>query len=190
MEKCWDPEPNNRPSMSQVLQWTESIEFESLRVDSNLAQVTAISTACVSRIDPEFDSCLECDGDALSYEILPSQNIAVQTSLTSSLIAGNNSFKSDELETSMIQPRPGKDGMGEVYRRLGSVSQAHSLAQDTTHVTISACTQTWLCGRDKRKGLVAIFTYEDNKPGYSVRCRRCMPKTSPYAIEISLMYVH
>ena len=165
MQKCWDHEPNNRPSMSQVLQWAESIEFESLRVDSNLAQVTAISTACVTRIDPEFDSYLEYNSDASNYEFLASYNLT-QDSLTSS-IASNNS---GELET-LIQPRPGQDGMGEVYRRLGSVSQVHSLAQDSSHVTISACTQTWLCGRDNRKGLVAIFTYEDNKPGYSVSCR-------------------
>ena len=167
MQKCWDHEPNNRPSMSQVLQWAESIEFESLRVDSNLAQVTAISTACVSRIDPKFDSYLEYNSDASSYEFLASLDLS-QDSLTSPVTASNLSV---ERGISMIQPRPGQDGMGEVYRRLGSVSEVHSLAQDSSHVTISACTQTWLCGRDKRKGLVAIFTYEDNKPGYSVSCK-------------------
>ena len=167
MQKCWEHEPNNRPSMSQVLQWAESIEFESLRVDSNLAQVTAISTACVSRIDPEFDSYLEYNSDASSYEFLASHHL-LQDSLTNSTAASNLSV---ERAVSMIQPRTGQDGMGEVYRRLGSVSQVHLLAQDSSHVTISACTQTWLCGRDKRKGLVAIFTYEDNKPGYSVSCR-------------------
>ena len=164
---CWEHEPNNRPSMSQILQWTESIEFDSLRVDSNLAQVTAISTACVSRIDPVFDSHLEYNSDDSNCKLLASQTIP-HDSLTSSMIASNNSIKSDEFEASAIQLRAGQDGMGEVYHRFGSISEVRLLAQDSSHVTVSACTQTWLCGRDKRKGLVAIFTYEDNKPGYSV----------------------
>ena len=157
---CWKHEPNNRPSMSQVLQWTESIEFDSLRVDSNLAQVTAISTACVSRIDPAFDTYRNSDDE--SYEFLVSQNIK------SSMPSDYNSNKSEELENSVIQPRPGQDGMGEVQHRFGSISEVHFLAQDSSHVTVSACTQTWLCGRDKRKGLITIFTYEENNPGYSV----------------------
>ena len=156
---CWEHEPNNRPGMLQVLQWAESIEFDSLRVDSNLAQVTAISTACVSRIDPAFDSY--CNSDDTNYEFLVSRNITH----TSSVSVDCNPVTNDE---STIQPRPGKDGMGEVHHRVGLTSEVHLLAQDSKHVTVSACTQTWLCGRDKRKGLVTIFTYEDNKPGYSV----------------------
>ena len=167
MQMCWEHEPNNRPSMSQVLQWTESIEFDSLRVDSNLAQVTAISTACVSRIDPVFDSHLEYNSDDSNCELLASQTIT-HDSLTSSMIASNNLIKSDEFEVATMQLCAGQDGMGEVYHRFGSISEVRLLAQDSNHVTISACTQIWLCGRDKRKGLVAIFTYEDNKPGYSV----------------------
>ena len=163
MRMCWEHEPNNRPSMSQVLQWVEFIEFDSLRVDSNLSGVTAISTACVSRIDPAF----EYNSDDSSYELLPTQSIT-QDSLTSSVISDINPKKGDELEASLIQPRPGQDGMGEVCHRLGSINEVRLLAQDSSHVTVSACTQTWLCGRDKRKGLVAIFTYEDHKPGYSV----------------------
>ena len=167
MQMCWEHEPNNRPSMSQVLQWVELIEFDSLRVDSNLSGVTAISTACVSRIDPAFDDYFEYNSDDSSYELLPTQSI-MQDSLTSSVISNINSVKVDDVEASIIQPRPGQDGMGEVCHRVGSVSEVRLLAQDSSHVSVSACTQTWLCGRDKRKGLVAIFTYEDNKPGYSV----------------------
>lgn len=165
MQMCWEHEPNNRPTMSQVLQWAESIEFESLRVDSNLAQVTAISTACVSRIDPAFDSYLEhYDDSDTNYEFLASQSTTVD-SLSVSLT--DSSAKGDEIEAS-IQPRTGQDGMGELHHRLGSISEVRLLAQDSSHVTVSACTQTWLCGRDKRKGLVTILTYEDNSPGYSV----------------------
>ena len=161
MEMCWDHEPNNRPSMSQVLQWSKSSEFESLRVDSNLAQVTAISTACVTRIDPEFDSNLEHDSNDSSYKFMKSQTIT-QDSVTSS--------KTDRCNTddSEIEPRSGRDRSETVYRRVGSISEICSLPKGTSQVKPSACTQIWLCGRDKRKGLVAIFTYEDNKPGYSV----------------------
>ena len=161
MEMCWDHEPNNRPSMSQVLQWAESIEFESLRIDSNLAQVTAISTACVTRIDPEFDSYLEYNSDASNYELMKSQTIT-QGSVTSS--------KADRCTTddTEIQPRSNRDRLGTVFRRVGSITEIRLSAKDTSQPKPSACTQIWLCGRDKRKGLVAIFTYEDDKPGYSV----------------------
>ena len=151
--------------MSQVLQWAESIEFESLRVDSNLAQVTAISTACVTRIDPEFDSYRNSDDS--NYEFLVSRNISYNSSAISTTV-GCDPIKNDELEKSMIEPRPGQDGMGEVHHRYGFTNEVHLLAQNSNPATISACTQTWLCGRDKRKGLVTILTYEDNKPGYSV----------------------
>ena len=161
MEMCWDHEPNNRPSMSQVLQWAESIEFESLRVDSNLAQVTGISTACVTRIDPELDSYLERDDSDSSYTLMKSQTIT-QDSVTSS--------KADRCNTDdgEIEPRSDRDRSGTVYRRVGSISEIRLLPKGTSQVKPSACTQIWLCGQDKRKGLVAIFTYEDNKPGYSV----------------------
>ena len=159
---CWEHEPNNRPSMLQVLQWAESVEFDSLRVDSNLSQVTAISTACVGRIDPVCDSY--CNSNDTDYECLISRTITH----TIPTPVGCNPVANDKSEKSTIQPRPGKDGMGEVHHRVGLTSEVHSLAQDSSHVTVSACTQTWLCGRDKRKGLVTIITYEDNKPGYSV----------------------
>ena len=58
--------------------------------------------------------------------------------------------------------------MGKVFHRVGSTSEICVLVDNIDHIKFSACTQIWLCGRDKRKGLVAIFTYEDNKPGYSV----------------------
>ena len=157
---CWEHEPNNRPSMSQVLQWAESIEFDNLRVDSNLAQVTVISTACVSRIDPVFDDYLKYNGDDLPYTLMKSQTIT-QESVTKSVV---DSCGSDDNENSTIQPRGSRDTMG--YRRVGSISEIRLLGP---HAKPSACTQIWLCGQDKkRKGLVAIFTYEDDKPGYSV----------------------
>ena len=159
MQMCWEHEPNNRPSMSQVLQWAESIEFDSLRVDSNLAQVTAISTACVSRIHPAFDDYLKYNGDDLPYTLMKSQTIT-QESVTKSVV---DSCSSDNTENSTIQPRGSRDTMG--YRRVGSISEIRLLGP---HAKPSACTQIWLCGQDKRKGLVAIFTYEDDKPGYSV----------------------
>ena len=159
MEMCWDHEPNNRPSMSQALHWAESIEFENLRVDSNLAQVTAISTACVSRIDPEFDH-LGDNSDESSYTFMKSQTI------TQDSVSKVDKSTTDDTE---IQPRSGRDRSGTVFRRVGSISEIRFPAKDPSQVKPSACTQIWLCGRDdKRKGLVAIFTYEDNKPGYSV----------------------
>ena len=163
MEMCWDSEPNNRPSMSQVLQLAESIEFESLRVDSNLAQVTAISTACVLRIDPEFDSCLEHSSSDPNHTIMKSQTIT-QDSVTSSK---DDRHSTDDTE---IQPRNSRDRSGTVFRKVGSISELRLLPKGSSQVRSTACTQIWLCGRDKRKGLVAIFTYEDDKPGYSVSC--------------------
>ena len=145
-----------------MLQWTESIEFGSLRVDSNLAQVTAISTACVSRIDPEFENYH--NGDDSNYEFLVSRNLTQSSSNTSSTTDCNL----NERDQLMIEPRAGQDGMGKVHHRYGFTNEVHLLVQNSSHATISACTQMWLCGRDKRKGLVTILTYEDNKPGYSV----------------------
>ena len=159
MQMCWEHEPDNWPSMSQVLQWAESIEFDSLCVDSNLAQVTAISTACVSRIDPAFDDYLMYNGDDLPYTLMKSQTIT-QESVTKSVV---DSCGSDDTQSSTIQPRGSRNIMG--YRRVGSISEIRLLGP---HAKPSACTQIWLCGQDKRKGLVAIFIYEDDKPGYSV----------------------
>ena len=158
--------------MSQVLQWAETIEFDSLRVDSNLVEVTAISTTCVGRIDPSFEDCHfgYSDRSCGSFELFASQTIG-QDSLSVSMVS-SSSVASEGIETSLIQPRPGRDGMGEMYRRVGATDEAHSLSQDSgiNSTTSFGCTQTWLCGRDKRKGLVTIFTYQDNVPGYSVSC--------------------
>ena len=172
MQLCWEHEPNNRPNMSQVVQWAETIEFDSLRVDSNLVEVTAISTTCVGRIDPSFEDNHFSHSDT-AFELLASQAIG-QGSLSVSLMS-SASVASEGIETSLIQPRTGRDGMGEMYRRVGAMDEAHTLSRDsginsTTSSDISGCTQTWLCGRDKRKGLVTIFTYQDNVPGYSVSC--------------------
>ena len=170
MQLCWEHEPNNRPNMSQVLQWAETIEFDSLRVDSNLVEVTAISTTCVGRIDPSLEDghFNYSDGSDTAFELLASQTID-QDSLDVSMI-NNTSVTSEGIETSLILPRTGKDGMGEMYRRVGSMDEAHSLSRSSgiQSSDIASCTQTWLCGRDKRKGLVTIFTYQDNVPGYSV----------------------
>jgi len=170
MQLCWEHEPNDRPSMSQILQWAESIEFDSLRVDSNLVEVTAISTTCVGRIEPSLeDSHFNySDRSDTAFELLASQSID-RDSLSASMMS-TLSVASESIEASLIQPRTGRDGMGEMYRRVGAMDEAHSLSQDSSiHSSDkSGCTQTWLCGRDKRKGLVTIFTYQDNVPGYSV----------------------
>jgi len=170
MQLCWEHEPNDRPNMSQILQWAESIEFDSLRVSSNLVEVTAISTACVGRIEPSFEeSYFSCsDRSDTAFELLASQLID-RDSLSASIMS-STFFASESIEGLAIQLRTGRDGMGEKYQRVGAIDETHSLSQDSSiHSSDkSGCTYIWLCGRDKRKGLVTIFTYEDNKPGYSV----------------------
>ena len=165
MQLCWEHEPNNRPNMSQVLQWAETIEFDSLRVYSNLVEVAAISTTCVGRIEPSFEDghFNYSDRSDTAFELLASQTIDRDSPIVS--MTGNTSVTSEGIETLLILPRTGRDGMGEMYRRVGS-TDARSSGIHSSDIT--SCTQTWLCGQDERKGLVMVFTYQDNVPGYSV----------------------
>jgi len=172
MQLCWEHEPNNRPNMSQVLQWVETIEFDGLRAYSNLVEVTAISSTCVGRIDPSLEDghFNYSDRSDTAYELLASQ-IIDQDSCNVSMIS-STTVASEGIETSLILPRTVRDGMGEMHRTVGAMDEAHSFSRDSSihRSDITSCTQTWLCGRDKRKGLVTIFTYQDNVPGYSVSC--------------------
>lgn len=56
MRLCWDKDPSLRPSMKECLQWTSSLEFERLRTQLTLGSCSAISCACVSRVEPQYES--------------------------------------------------------------------------------------------------------------------------------------
>ena len=128
------------------------------------SSITSSST-CVGRIDPSLEDghFNYSDGSDTVFELLASQIIG-QDSLNVSMI-NNTSVASEDIEKSLILPRTGRDGMGEMYRRVGS-TDARSSGIHSSDIT--SCTQTWLCGQDERKGLVMVFTYQDNVPGYSV----------------------
>lgn len=58
MEMCWNKDPENRPRMSQVVEWIRAPEFERLRAEIALREVKSISCACVCRVLPESDVSL------------------------------------------------------------------------------------------------------------------------------------
>ena len=55
MRLCWDQDPSVRPSMKQCHQWASSVEFERLRTQITLGSCSSISSACVSRVEPEYE---------------------------------------------------------------------------------------------------------------------------------------
>ena len=56
MRMCWEKEPENRPTMSQIVEWIRAPEFERLRAEIALGGVRTISCACVCRILPEYEA--------------------------------------------------------------------------------------------------------------------------------------
>ena len=69
MQKCWDHEPDKRPSMSKVLQWAEAIELDSLHVDCCFDEVTNISTTYVDSTEPSFEDSHSDRSSTLKVEI-------------------------------------------------------------------------------------------------------------------------
>lgn len=70
MRLCWNQDPSVRPSMKQCHQWASSVEFERLRTQITLGSCSAISSACVSRVEPEYED-----------EWIPKDSSSVPTSL-------------------------------------------------------------------------------------------------------------
>ena len=70
MRLCWDQDPSVRPSMKQCHQWASSVEFERLRTQITLGSCSAISSACVSRVEPEYeDEWIPKDSMSLSASL-------------------------------------------------------------------------------------------------------------------------
>lgn len=70
MRLCWNQDPSVRPSMKQCHQWASSVEFERLRTQITLGSCSAISSACVSRVEPEHeDEWIEKNDMSLSASL-------------------------------------------------------------------------------------------------------------------------
>ena len=55
MRMCWEKEPENRPTMSQVVEWIRAPEFERLRAEITLSKVNFIPCLCICHILPEHE---------------------------------------------------------------------------------------------------------------------------------------
>ena len=55
MQLSWDTNPSSRPAMAQCYKWANSPEFERLRTEITLGDVSSISCACVGRVEPQWE---------------------------------------------------------------------------------------------------------------------------------------
>ena len=204
MRLCWNQEPEERPTMSQVREWVESPEFERLRAEVNLQDVKSISCACVCRILPEneeeyisskkqdrsnitsifaipedFDEGggyedsefngfdYNCESPPGLHDVGPyvrggygmmvtpsKDNLCIETE------RGEKFEDDDENIYQFVTPR-GASGRSHVEEEAGP-------GDIQMQYEFDPYTQIWLCGRDQRKGLLQIFTYNDSNVGQYV----------------------
>lgn len=200
MGLCWHPNPDLRPDMHQCKQWASSNEFERLRANIILGDVSSVACACVSHIDPN----LEEEGEkkpltTASTEESEDQSAVmsreIETQLSDSDFA-RFSLRSkiiqaqEEEEWELIQGPPSRLNTDSGLKSTGDTcsyvtdQEQEQRSPDRTFLThkeevrkretrekgADPYTQVWMCGRDKKKGLLAVFLFPDNQKSYSVRC--------------------
>ena len=152
MRLSWEHDPDHRPRMSQIREWVSSEEFDRLRADVALSDVHSISCACVCRITPENEEEFINDGVPILDEEGEDKTVYLPSVLEDSGHV-ENTVKTHEvcLEDSIYQFVPS-----------GRRSNSPGFVLDHSY------TQIWMCGRDRKKGLLHIFTYYDGQPGFHV----------------------
>ena len=156
MELCWQQDPDDRPTMSEIVEWMLTPAFDQLRVKVTLQGVQSISCACMCRLLPEYEE----DAEPSAEISASSDSDGIQTK------EGANVFDDGEHNFKTSQAKTGADS-GEMLRSGG-----HNLVEggDKERRALEPCTQIWMCGRDKRKGLLELFTYIDGDPLHYVSC--------------------
>ena len=176
MRMCWEQDPDERPTMGQVMAWVEMEEFERLRAEVALGGVRSISCAKVCRIVPENED--EYRGSRRSSSISPTlDDIAEEREGDEEEMEeeeeeeegeGGAKFLPSILEDSChvlkAEGLTEVDGDQDVYQ---FVPQGKNASHASFHLDHSY-TQIWMCGRDQKKGLLHIFTYYDDQPGFHV----------------------
>ena len=151
MRLCWDHDPDERPRMSQIKEWVSAEEFERLRAEVTLTDVHSISCACVCRITPENEEEFVNKEGHFSWTPIREEKIDYLPSVLEDSGHVENTAEDVCREDNFYQFVPS-----------GRVSYSPGFILD------HAYTQVWMCGRDKKKGLLHIFTYYDGQPGFHV----------------------
>jgi serine/threonine protein kinase len=152
MRLCWEHDPDHRPRMSQIREWVAAEEFERLRADVALSDVHSISCACICRITPENEEEFMSDG-------LEDQEIG--------RVDDESRFLPSVLEDSgnvenTVNTEEYCRDESTIYQFVPSGRRSNSPGFVLDH----AYSQIWMCGRDRKKGLLHIFTYYDGQPGF------------------------
>lgn len=186
MTMCWAHEPNDRPTMKEVVQWVAKEEFSRLRAEVSIKKVESVSCACVCRITLDSE---EDDENELTPVNTTSNGIGHISSITSAIqfdfSAGLNDMDpcteytrlqydeaSFNIEKNILPPIKNERG-----RLCADSSEADSFENDPKHKERSkyasqlkkeSYSQVWLCDRKERGGLMEIFSYTDTQPSYLV----------------------
>lgn len=177
MSLCWHPNPDLRPDMNQCKQWASSDEFDRLRANITLSDVSSVACACVSHIDPGVE------GSTTSPQHQQEEDGFQKTlSLHSEILQPEK----DEEEWEVVQgpssrttdsaTKSGGDSYAASQEDLRSPLASGNTPEETRKRElgergVEAYTQVWMCGRDKKKGLLAVFLFPDNQKSYSVSAR-------------------
>ena len=155
MQLCWEHDPDQRPNMSQIRDWVASEEFERLRADIALSDVHSISCACVCRITPENEEEFMNDDDRQCLYMEEEETINYLPSVLED---------SGHVENTVSEQEYCKEE-STIYQ---FIPPSGKLSNSPNFVLENAYTQVWMCGRDRKKGLLHIFTYFDGQPGVNV----------------------
>lgn len=156
MTACWEQEPENRPTMTQIVDCIKTPEFEQLRAEISVQDMQSISCACVCRMLPENDNI-----DSV-FNSMPLQSLQDNDGIESRDGDGEHTFPylSLNFEQSVNKSTDKKE--------QNSNSEVVEDTKSDVQV-VDPYTQIWMCGRDKRKGLLEIFTYIDGQSTCYVR---------------------
>ena len=193
MTMCWDHESDERPRMRQVYEWASAPEFERLRAEINLKDVSSTSCACVCRVSPENeDDYPQCNGSKFNIGHIQDEDVfydmdesidymhdVMMNGIGPAPLIGNSM---PSLSQRNILPSVSEDS-GNIEHSEGHlpiatpksvvVADGEDEGEGDVQQELEPYTQIWLCGRDQRKGLLQIFTYYDGQAGSYVCYCHC-----------------
>ena len=160
MRLCWEHDPDERPTMSQIRGWVEAEEFERLRAEVALSDVHSISCAHVCRITPENEEEFASERQQKSDQFRSGEEEDDELQYLPSVLEDSGHVE----HTVSIEEEEVCSTEEDIYRFVPSGRQSIQPGFVLDH----AYTQIWMCGRDQKKGLLHIFTYFDGQPGFHV----------------------
>ena len=155
MELCWEKDPQNRPTMSQAVEWIRASEFERLRAEIALREMKSISCACVCRILPEYEpdtsfpkSCFDLDSVVDEYDerrasihqVIPNMLPSVPTDIVDIKSSEGENLSNTGKGIYQFVPTRQQKESGEENR--GKVQEQRKAVQHPTPHTQSAATAT------------------------------------------------